>query len=125
MTSIRDRAIRIARQAVRLPVAERVLIVDALLFSGVIPDFVDRRVLNAERDDRIRQYRADWHADLSGNAAAEEIDKELDRYAATAWLQHQHLVDPGDVDTKRRAQFAILKCGPVPRYESLRKILRG
>jgi hypothetical protein len=34
----RDLAIRLARQAVRLPVEDRAVIVDALLLSGQIPD---------------------------------------------------------------------------------------
>jgi hypothetical protein len=124
--STRDRAIRLARQAVRLPAEDRVLVVMALVGEGDLLTKIDTRRLKAESHDKIRTYRATWYPGLPGNSAAREIDKDLQTYAGGEWRQHRFRYTPPDnIDARRRALFEILKCGPAPRYEALRKILRG
>jgi hypothetical protein len=121
-----ERARRIARQAVRLPVEGRVLVVMALLEGDQHLNEVDPGQLKTEQHSRIRSYRGAWCAELSGNGAARQIERDLQTYAAGEWRQHQYCsAPPESMDPRRRALFDILKCGLAPRYEALRKIVRG
>jgi hypothetical protein len=114
----RDLGIRLARQAVRLPVEDRAVIVDALLLSGQIPDAGDRRHLNAERYAMIRAYRGEWHPNLGVNDSLFVVGHELDIVRHADWIAD---VGPGageqGRDTRQRPSF-----GPRGNTDILRVI---
>jgi hypothetical protein len=123
-----DRAIWIARLALRLPVEGRVLVVDALIGSGHIPGAPDRRQLNDKRDSRLRDYRVSWHPDIGVNEAARQIRNEITTYENGEWRQHAKLalapVDrqnpstrwDGSIAKRRGRTFSICPLRHAPSY---------
>jgi hypothetical protein len=50
------------------------------------------------RDEAILELRLRWHSHQSNNAAAKEIQRELNRYAASAWRARRALDEPTPAD---------------------------
>jgi hypothetical protein len=65
------------------------------------------------RDDAILELRLRWHAHQSNNAAAKEIQSQLNRYAASAWRGRRALDEPtpAECGTYREQLWRILKEG--------------
>lgn len=122
----RDRAVRLARKALRLSIDGQVLVLGAILGAEAALAAVAPPSAKASQREAILRYRLRFHAALSGNQAARAVDCELRRFEATAWLGLRRLntLPPGTPE-KRRALFEILKFGSPPRIEGLRKILHA
>jgi hypothetical protein len=98
---------------------------ELLVIAKRLPTLTQAQSLKRLQHDTIRRFAFDWCAGMSLNSAAEKTDNEIALYEAGEWRGHQHLAEPpSDIGDRRLVLFKILKAGPAPRYEAIRKILR-
>lgn len=111
----------IAKASPALDDNERQSLIDQLRRSPSLRD-----QLMGRRNQLIRQYRHDYFATLSFNAAARQIDEALRLYETGEWRHHRDLVRlPSSTTARRRLEFEVLSAGERPGYEMIRKILRA